>query len=539
MMFEIPKGLPQNSLATDSVINVEMNDTDIDRMMTKILERAVKRGRASGSSKVDPRDYEGYLGKLQRSEHIRGASGERGLEVLDGWVRSSVLVQERAGLRRDSVQMGYLRPLTIAAYRSGLPKSGSRNRRADTLIFKTLARVLRDEGSTNESAAVAELFLATFGRGVELGPFPSTNPTFDSVTHLDIDTLLALRFIEQFDGSEGISKEQEHLDAPVPSAVIPMGHDIINFLTHYGPRLPVAEAFNHISALVSLRLFQLPLITAYALRALLEGRDPHEGAGNPCEQYCDFVRQRGHASDELSRMSVQRDLEISRTFFGDRLLIRSLGEAATLLPVQPDLGSTAEQRLQALAKLRDEPMMQMALQMQINAIYTGLDAESEGRAYINELRSAGDLSASDQLRAILVEGLRKRGLENQVKWFHSTGAVKKSYGILSGDQRVRSTWRYAMSDECLVALLCLIFVSGDGRHTTGQLPIREVLRRFEQRFGILIASPPSGLDSADARAGAAANLDAFTQRMKLLGCFEGLSDDFSAQFVTRPREATK
>ena len=71
-MFAIPKGLPQNSLITENVINVELNDTDIDRMVTKILERAVKRGRVSGS-RVDTKDYDGYLGKLQRSPYIKGA----------------------------------------------------------------------------------------------------------------------------------------------------------------------------------------------------------------------------------------------------------------------------------------------------------------------------------------------------------------------------------------------------------------------------------------------------------------------------------
>jgi hypothetical protein len=96
-----------------------------------------------------------------------------------------------------------------------------------------------------------------------------------------------------------------------------------------------------------------------------------------------------------------------------------------------------------------------------------------------------------------------------------------------------------MSDETLVALLCMVFVDENGLRTSSRLRIQEVLDRMEARFGIRIASPPEDLDSADARAGAAANLAAFTQRMKLLGCFEGLSDDFSAQFVTRPREATK
>lgn len=535
MRFAIPKGLPQNSLITENVINVELNDTDVDRMMTKILERGVKRGRVSGS-RVDTKDYEGYLARLQASPSLTGVGGNRGLEVLDGWIRSSVLVQEKAGLRRDTVQMGYLRPLTVAAYRTGLPRSQSRNRKADALVYKVMARALRGRDEANESAVIQSLFVDTFGRGVDLGPHPSTNPAYDG-SEVDIDTLLALRFVEQFTGNEAHKRELERLDPPVPLAVDPIARDLLEFLTFYGPNVPVAEAYTHFSALLSLRLFQLPIVTAHVVRALLSGEAPPSSTANPCAQYVDFVRRRGHPSDELSRMSVQRDLEVMRTFFGDRLLLRSLQAAVPMLPSRPNLGETAADELSGLADLKDDPMMQMALQMQISQIEQGLTPDDEGRSFIAELRESEGLNAADQLTAILVEGLRKSGLENQVKWFHSAGGIQKSYGLLKGELRSRASWRYSLSDETLVALLCMVFVDDNGQRTTSRLPIREVLARLERRFGLLIAVPPRELDSADARAGAAENLTAFTQRMKLLGCFEGLSDDFSAQFVTRPRKA--
>jgi hypothetical protein len=539
MTFAIPKQLKQlNSLMTPTVLDVDMNDTDIDRMITKILEMAVKRGRGSGS-RVNTRDYVGFLTRLHSSAYLRGFDGDRGRDVLDGWVRSSVLKEERAGRRRDTVQMGYLRPLTIAAYRSGLPKSTSRNRRADSLTYRTMARILAGNGSTNPSAEIQQLFVATFGRGVELGPFPSTSPRYDGETKVDIDTLLALRFIEEFEGNENLTREREPLDPPIPQASDKLGSDLITFLRLYGPLMPVSEAYSHVSVLLSLRLFQLPLISAYSVRAMLAGDEPLPSGWNPCSLYCDFVRIRGGASDELSRMSVARDLEVLRTFFGDRLLFRSLHDAMSVLPERAELGQSAEARLYSLAKLRDTAAMQMALQMQISSIHAALEESSEGRAFIDEVRAASSLAAADQLSAILVEGLRKRGLENQVKWFWSTGGILKPYGILAGTLRARSTWRYAPGDECLTTLLCMCFADADGERTSRRLPIRAVLERLETRFGILIDKPSAELDSADARAGAAANLSAFTQRLKLLGCFQGLSDDFTAQFVTRPREALK
>ena len=91
--------------------------------------------------------------------------------------------------------------------------------------------------------------------------------------------------------------------------------------------MPVGEAYAHLSALISLRLFQLPLITARRVRALLSGEEPPTET-NPCEMYVDFVRRKGGGSDELTAQCVVRDLEIMRNFFRDRLLIRSLGDAA-------------------------------------------------------------------------------------------------------------------------------------------------------------------------------------------------------------------
>ena len=354
---------------------------------------------------------------------------------------------------------------------------------------------------------------------------------------VDIDTLLALRFLEGFTGSQNSNRVRGFSALPVPEAVDPLGQGLIAFLKTYGPSMPVAEAFAHISAIMALRLFQLPLVTARVVRGLLSAK-PIDVSSNPSEMYCDFVHRRRSASDETARLAVVRDLEVMRAFFRDRLYIRAIAEAVPVAGVpEPDL--TDSGRLEWLAGLQDDHSVQMALGMQLQSIYLSLDDESEGKEFIEDLRRTEGLSQGDRLIAVLVEGLRKRGLENQVKWFHSTGGITKSYGVLSGTLSVRSTWRYALSDEVLTTLLRLCFTEDGGSHPQRSLQMREVLLRLERRFGVLIDRPPRGLDSADARAGAAENLTAFTNRLKLLGWFEGLSDDFSAQFVTIDRKSTR
>lgn len=531
MTFAIPKALKSlNSLITETVIPVELNDTDVDRMMTHIMEIVVKQGRRA-PSKTDVKAYDDYLDRLQANPALSGFEGDAGRRVLDGWLRASVLHFERAGLRRSERKMGFLEPLTIASYRSGLPKMTSRNRRADQLAYRSMLRCVAQRGGTNPKAHVNDLFQQTFGTGVDLGQFPHSTPAYDGTTDVDITTLLSLRFLEAFEPNKNPRELQVEAPVPVPWAEDSLGTDLVDFLTRFGPVMPVGEAFVHLSALLSLRLFQLPLVTGRAVRALFEGNaEPPQG--NPAELYCDFVGRRGSESDELSRACVRRDLQIMATLFADRLLLRSIGQAVELAPELRPPADDGWTQLIGLAEVVDRPQVQMALGLQIQAIAAEL--EGDDRAFLDEVRQSG-LSNSEQLTALLVEGLRKRGLENQIKWFWSTGGINKSYGVLAGTLKARTTWRYAPTDECLTALLCMAFLEPNGS-VRRELPVRDVLLRLRRRFGLLISEPPEEFDSADARSGAAENLAAFTRRLQLLGCFEGLSDDFDAQVVRLPRE---
>jgi hypothetical protein len=541
--FVLPKQLKDlNALGFDLLLPVELNDVDVDRMMTPILELAVKGGRMAAST-TDPKDYESRLSALRQSDKLIGFGDDRGREILDGWLRTSVVKTGTAGRRRNVAQMDYLQPLTIATYRSGLPKS-RRNRRADELTYRSLLLAVRGAGQTHPEQIIMKLFMDVFGAGVDLGPMPSATPRYDESTCIDINSLLCLRLLEVFPGNAKLFKAKELPDFAVPGAVAPLGGDVLAFLRLYGALMPPAEAMSHLAALLSLRLFQLPLRTAAAAHAVLQHQPTADldkpDADNPLEIYCDFTRRRGGPSDELSQRCVQRDLDNLGSFFADRLLLRTLYQALVLVGGGNSVREMpASQQLRAISDMRTDPEMILALRMQLRAIEQALDdsvSGDEGRAFIDEVRHSG-LSVPEQLTTVLVDGLRKGGMEKQVAWFWSTGGINKTYGLLAGTQKARTTWRYAPSDELLTALLTLCFVEPSGTRTRAKLPIAEVLRRLEQRFGLLIARPPVMLDGPDSRAGAADNLDAFVRKLQLLGCFQSLSDDFSAQFVNRPREA--
>ena len=147
------------------------------------------------------------------------------------------------------------------------------------------------------------------------------------------------------------------------------------------------------------------------------------------------------------------------------------------------------------------------------------------------------MPAVEKLSTLLAEGLFATSLQHQVQWFWSTGGINKPYGLIRGTRNVRTSWRYAPTDDLLEALLLVSFTEKDGTGTRPHMPIADLLRDLRDHFGILVDRPPAAFDSVDTRAAAAANLEAFKRRLRLLGCFDSLSDDFSAQYVRNPVEA--
>ena len=545
-MFRIPKSQKDlNSQLFLPLLPITPSDIDVDRMMPQLLEMCVHSGYHQ-KSKTKKDEYETYLGLLVESRHVVGLEPEQRREVLDGWIRASIVKIGLAGLKRDRAIMDYPRPITIATYRAGLPKTSGRNRHADDLVYLALIEELRRRDSQTPAFHLAELVKASFGDGIDVGNAKDGVPTYDGKADIDVSAVLALRFFEVFpDQIPASAKTKEKaIEIAVPGAVDPIGRDCIDFLQHYGPKLSTVEGTSHLAGLIAIRLFELVLRTGMAVRQLYEGgglsadfRDGH--STNPLQIYCDFTAVTSNASSELARKCVQRDLEVLRKSLTDRLLLRSLYLAGQM----HDAGfreladRPIAERFEFVVDEMHSSEMAVALRMQVRQIKQDLPdgpEGDEGREFIEEMWDR--LDAPDLVTQVLVEGLQKDGMTNQAKWFWSTGGLNKPYGLLAGNVR-KTSWVYRLSDDLLVTLIMSCFVVDDGNRTQKVIGIADLLIRLKEKFGILVDRPPDMFDSADARSAASENREAFVQRLQLLGLFEGLSDDFSAQFVLRPREA--
>jgi hypothetical protein len=539
----VPKDL--RSLAFPELTLVELNDVDVDRLLPHLWELVVRLG-VPAPSRTDPDAYHSYLDALAVDERMVGFDDERGREFLDGWLRSSVIRIGGKGRGHAEVQMDHVLPLTLASYRAGLPKTRTRHRRAERLAYKAMVDELARRGVDRPQFRLRELFTAAVGRGVRIEQNGQGPAQYDGTPDIDINALLSLYFLETFPNPVGRTPARPMGDGPVPAATRQFGTDLLDCLTVYGGRLPAAGFIGRFAALLSLHLFELPLRIAKSLRHLLErGESTADMRGegdNPLEIYCDFTRSATSPSEELARLCAQRDLDVMRAFLSDRIMLRAMYDALAVHPDGPAIRDLPfAEALTALVARRDDPMLQAGPAFQVNAIMRDTKALAENDASVARVDAVRRHVSSPlaQLSALLTEELGATGIKNQTAWFWATGGAQKPYGLLAGDRGSRRSWRYAPSDDLLLALLLLSFTESDdpaGYRT--EMPIADLLADFHRRFGILIAQPPNAYNTADTRAAAANNVEAFKRRLQLLGCFDGLSDDFSAQYVRHPLEVT-
>jgi hypothetical protein len=279
---------------------------------------------------------------------------------------------------------------------------------------------------------------------------------------------------------------------------------------------------------------------------------------NSSEMYCDFTERQNSTSDQLSRACVRRDLEIMRKSLGDRIFLRTLDllnqDSAVIRRPQLDRSRSndnyeeerelAEKEIPeyifALIENRNCKEFEIASRHLIRMLLNAIDEtqDDEGKEFINSALSSQ--SPVDALVRIITEDTQTHAITNGGKWFKESGGLnsqsKKSYAILDGSDKHKSTWKYRISDDLLTSMLLTAFASNETSRYRQQMPIRELLNFFRDEFGLLIAEPPAAFDNASNRAAASDNLEAFVRRLQLLGVFRGLSDDFDAQDVRCPRE---
>jgi len=557
------------SLQTPVIFPMEFQVIDIERTLTPILERAVRSGRLSRSkTSKDPDAYADYLDQLNKADKISGLEHDPGrrLAVINGWIRSSVVVFNRKGDKKNREGMDYVRPLTLGIYRSGLPINHATSRKIDQWVYRVALDELQKRGVDSPTRALTKLFIDALGEGISFGSPILDNPKYEGAQEIDINAMLAMSFLQGFPEPVRGGEQPEVVEVSKvrniegilfePEAFRPIGQDVVNLLQLYGGTLSAIEVTDHLAALVALRLFQAQLRVARVLRATIE-KQSMEVVGrlrstNPVEIYSDFTNGKDPHSEDLAKRCVQRDLNYCQFLYQDRFLVQALLWAVPLLTERGiDFSAmTMFEKVKYLIDTRNEQDFQMAMRLIVERFRGTIGSEDnpskdEWKAILEDLENVQKLDPEEVLSNLMQQAQRSNsGLGQQYMWFYSTGGMRTSnlhrgFAILAGTQGHKSTWKYAMTDSVLTSIILLCFVEGNGSRTSKTLRLEVLLQRMKDRFGILVAEPPSNMQSYENFQAASSNKRAFISKLQLLGCYEGLSDDFSSQRVRRPREASK
>jgi hypothetical protein len=385
-----------------------------------------------------------------------------------------------------------------------------------------------------------------------IGNGPDYDGHYDGTSPLDVETLLTLHFLDGFRPTPARAHPREAPGGPaLPGVARAMTRDLLAYLEGFGHRLPVLAITKGLMSLINLELYVYTVRLAYAVDELTEtGQAPPCFGGSaecPPEIYVDFIRKREHPSHTLARECFARELEEMRRFFERLVRLRTLRRFCDSRPTERDritaLGDrnkgkyllalqdlSSEDWVVARAEIEFDQVVQDTLQ-----VLTQSAEHEDAETYMDAFRRR-HASPFDAYIDLLVTEQKRTQVEPLLKWLVSTGGLKKPFGLLAGTTRADAA--YVMSDDLLSTLVYVFGAEHEGvsgsDDSTKQLPLADFLSFMERRFGIIVERPPTQLDDARGREAAKQNLQALKRRLREMGFFSDLSDDFGAQYLSLP-----
>ncbi|HVB24259.1 MAG TPA: hypothetical protein VNG51_20140 [Ktedonobacteraceae bacterium] len=553
MKVKLPKEL--KGVKFPKILTIDMNDFDIDVFLPTLFYTILSQGRGKAKRTNDPEAIQGYIDKLSHNHVMQGFDDRVGRKVLEHLVRTTLITTGGIGRAKQGEQITSIVPYTLLAHKPGFPLKGSRHRGADTFIYQALR-----ENMHRADRELLEAVKIIFGRGVNIGDMPDLGGSYDGKTELDTLTRLSIAFLDGFDNTRtGLSREKSEIPA-CPKLADELATDLLRYLFEYYKRMP-SQAFTYnLLALINFELFNYTLKLVYAINELVQNpetlpsamRDPLEPS-TP-QLYLDFTQDVRGRSHEMAKACVRRDIEAYQQFLYSNVLLRLLDSYTKLLSFNKqrkvkidailDGSVSGPFYLQGLLFLRDDPTLSIYFETHTNIDMenirkenavpndVGDDVDEEELSWLDDIANVADTDI-ERLVNLLVEGQRDSALQHFVKWYWSVGGIKKTHGLLAGSTRSRASWRYAPSND-LLAVLVQVAAARLSSQGIQSIRLQEFLQFLEKRYGILIDRPPDMFKGAEYIAAAHDNLRAMQNRLRQMGIFRDLSDDFTIQRLHPP-----
>jgi len=499
-----------------------------------------------------------YISALQHHPRLEGFTDEDGKRILEKWAKTSLIVIGKKGRLKpeQSEQILHLQPLSYLTFKAGFPSKLSRLENVHSFLYQLMINTLKKECDDELQAnnAIRSALRTAFADGVmDLPDVPGKdiNGKYDGKTELDTETLLSILFMDSFEPAKIGRRKVKYAETPVCEGQAQrFMHGFIKLITIFKDRMPARELIYNLQTLINFELCIYTLKLIHGTNRLVEKREiPSQYSVDTMptkpQLYADLTHQPKGLSLEIARQCVSRDLQELSRFFTSLLQLRVLDRFVSDEPdFKEDIsGLSSQQYLLTLLELADNPQLQGSANFLIREIKK-LNEESQNNDSNIELKQfferndnfkKGDSIA--RLVNILDEAQRGRIGSQIFGWFRGVGGVDKDYGFIKGSKH-RRTWAYSMSDDLLWTLVHLASVHPDeiekDNNAQEPKPLRlvEFLDFLENRYGVMIHKVPDGMTSIEANRAARENLVALQIRLRQMGLFENLSDDFEAQYIT-------
>jgi hypothetical protein len=320
----------------------------------------------------------------------------------------------------------------------------------------------------------------------------------------------------------------------------------VKFIMVYKDRMPARVLIYNLQVIINFELFIYTLKLIYGTNFLVKNKSflPQFGFDNGYTLpsiYVDFGDNNKSLSREIARQCTSKDIQELSIFFKSNLLLRTLDLITANNPrlrIDYQL-EDPHNYLMKLMEKKDDIYVQAAADLILESIKTNNleENDNDDNKLVKEFLGRCDLqylNSVERLVTVLVQAQGNSAGQRQFRWFKDVGGVIKKFGIIKGTVNNRNTWAYAMSNDLLWALVHLSAVDPENpnRDFPDRIRLVDFLEFLKKRYGILVKEVPPEFDSIDANISARENLSALQRRLKQMGLFENLSDDYEAQYIT-------
>ncbi|MBU2600478.1 hypothetical protein KJ849_07890 [bacterium] len=384
----------------------------------------------------------------------------------------------------------------------------------------------------------------------ENAPGVEINGVYDGQTKLDTDTLMATLFMDIFPLAQIGTPIKSEAQAPVCEGQAKrFMKGFIKFIMVFKDRMPARELIYNLQALINFELCIYTLKLIYGTNYLVKTGDISaqftlDIMPTKPEIYVDITDNQRCFSREIARQCVSRDLQEFAQFFTSNLRLRSIDYFASSNPKLKSMiaGNQGGEYFRVLNSLAQHNDIQADARSAIKRIRDENQIETdEINEMLEEFFSRCDNRYPDdslsRLVMILDEAQRNSLGVKMIQWFKDMGGVERNYGFIKGAGRYRNTWAYSMSNDLLWTLVHLASINPSelkDNDKPKRFRLAEFLEFLEKWYGIVINRVPEGMESIESNHSARENLSALQRRLKQMGLFDNLSDDFEAQYI-RPQ----